>query len=250
MMQQAASNQAQTGTADIGTPEQFRAIALDGANQLDFLRTSVIHQFAQNNNLRPDLLAKARSDEIDAATVSLHLRDIADSQTDQAFVTAVFSMCDADSQKASANIGPILTRIGLGITNDPSFPANIRPQLAAYWQTFGARLTAVPDKCAKAEQGMAEAKQRAQQAEASYEAQLTAASNVAAALLAGAAIYAGARASTVEQQQASFQQLQTQIELRNLDSDLRRQNTLLQQQAQPAPVPTPAPPIRVPGSVY
>jgi hypothetical protein len=251
-MAQAANQQAQTATADIGSPDQFKAIASDGANELDGMRTFVVHRIAQDQRLPPAVRAKASNDEIDAATVSYRLRGIAESQTDQGFVTAVFAMCDADSKKASANLGPTLTRIGASVANDPAFPANIRPQFAAYWQTFGMRLTAVPDRCAKADQAMAVASQQEQQAEATHQANVTAATNVATTLLMGASIYAGAvaqaRANAAQQNQAALQQWQTQVELQNIDSDLRRQNYLIQQQSYSSSftVPQPAPPIQAP----
>jgi hypothetical protein len=235
---------------------QFKAIALDGANQLDKMRTSVFQRFAQDPNVLPQVRARASNDEIDAATVSYRLREIAYSQTDQDFVTTVFAMCDADSKKASASLGPMLTRIGEAAANDPALPANIRQQVAAYWQTFGARLTAVPDKCARADQAMGEASQQEQQAEANHQANVAATANVTTALLVGAAILGGAaleanaanaqaNAAAAQQNQAALQQWQTQVQLQNIDSDLRRQNYLLQQQRQPAflPTPQPAPPV-------
>jgi hypothetical protein len=63
------------------------------------LLTSVIDRFAHDQR------------ESDAAVITHRPRDIGQSQTDQGFVTAVFAICDAQSQKASANLGPTLTRV-------------------------------------------------------------------------------------------------------------------------------------------
>jgi len=249
-MAKAANQQARSATADIAPPDQFKAIALDGANQLDALRTFVFHRFAQDQSLPAKVRTRASNDEIDSATISYRLREIAGSQTDQGFVTAVFALCDVNSKRASANLGPTLTRLGEGAANDPAFPASIRPQVATYWETFGARLTAVPDKCARAEQAIAEASQQEQQAEANHQANVAAAANVATALLVGAAILGGAvvqaNAAAQQQNQAAFQQWQTQVQLQNIDADLRRQNYLLQQPSYNPSFPAPAPPIQPP----
>jgi hypothetical protein len=65
-----------TVAQDIGLPNQLNAIALDGTNLLDNLRATVIHQFAKNQKVSPEVRMKARANEIDAAIVSFHLQDI------------------------------------------------------------------------------------------------------------------------------------------------------------------------------
>jgi hypothetical protein len=237
-MAQAASQQAQTGTSDIGTIDQIRAQAADGGRVLDIWAQAFL-SMAVDPNQKADVRKGAMEWHSEIANVRDHMYAIAASKDQSAFTSAIFRMCDTGVPDASSHTGIFLTGLAqkaqsLAIKSKDSSQAVQLQQIAQYDYTFGQRLIAVPGKCQQAQQAMAEASTQEQQAEANHQANLAAMTNIATALLLGAATYAGAvaqaRANATEQSQAYFQQSQTQTELQNLDWDLRRQNNLLQQQ--------------------
>ena len=188
MLSQAAQQQAAIATGPIGTPDQVKMQARDGAKVLKGLSALMVRN---SQKLNPQLVALFTAD---SAQVSSGLDAIADSKTDDQFTASVFNMCDAQRRAAAPRVGQVLVGMANGMRAKP--PANIPPeqsqQTADYFDTFGERMINIPTECDRAEAGMAEASAREQQSEVQHQANVNAAVNAAELIFAGAVVYGSA----------------------------------------------------------
>ena len=169
-MAQAARNEAQSGTADIGSVEQVKAASAQSAQVLRALAVHAQSFTKVAPAVRNGFIAGA-SDLADG------LAAIGASQNDEEFTRACFAMCTDYRKKAEPLIGQVLISLGSSATKE---------EYRAYWNTFGSRLISIPDRCTQMEQAMAKASQQEQQAEANHRA------NVNTALIAASVLFAGA----------------------------------------------------------
>lgn len=187
-LSEAGQQQVAIATGAIGTPDQVRSQARDGAKVLKGLSA-----LAEGNSqkLNPQVVTLLTTDN---AQLSSGLDAIADSKTDDQFTASVFNMCDAQRRAAAPRIGQVLVGMANSIRAKP--PANVPPaqaqQSANYFDTFGERLINIPTECDRAQAGMAEAAAREQDAEAQHQANVNAAVNAAELIFAGAVVYGSA----------------------------------------------------------
>lgn len=162
-----------------------KAQARDGANTLKQLAAIMVHGASASH--RPAALAFSQ----DTGELASGLDSIADSQTDEAFDNAVFSMCDQQRKDAAPRVGHVLMGIaGAMRTNPPpKVPAEQLQQQIGYFETFGERLINIPSKCDQAKATMQQAQAQEQQAEAEHQVNVSRALNAAALAFAGAVIY-------------------------------------------------------------
>ena len=173
-------------TGAIGTEDQVRSQARDGARMLKELSAELVRNPPKGAN--PQVVGVFTAD---AAEVSAGLDSIADSKTDDQFTASVFNMCDAQRRDAAPRVGHVLVGIATMIRAKP--PVNAPPeqvqQVSNYFDTFGERMINVPIECDRAQAAMAQATQQEQEAEAQHQANVNAAINAAELLFAGAIVY-------------------------------------------------------------
>ncbi len=173
-------------TGAIGTEDQVRSQARDGARMLKELSAELVRNPPKGAN--PQVVGGFTAD---AAEVSAGLDSIADSKTDDQFTASVFNMCDAQRRDAAPRVGHVLVGIATMIRAKP--PVNAPPeqvqQVSNYFDTFGERMINVPTECDRAQAAMAQATQQEQDAEAQHQANVNAAINAAELLFAGAIVY-------------------------------------------------------------
>lgn len=183
---EAARQQASLATGPIGTEDQVRSQARDGARMLKELSAELVRNPPKGAN--PQVVGVFTAD---AAEVSAGLDSIADSKTDDQFTASVFNMCDAQRRDAAPRVGHVLVGIATMIRAKP--PVNAPPQQAQqvsnYFDTFGERMINVPTECDWAQAGMAEAAAKEQEAEAQHQANVNAAIKAAELIFAGAVVY-------------------------------------------------------------
>ncbi len=188
-MAKSASQQAITATSDIGTIQQVRTQAGQGAQALNALAAAFVKN-PPKGNLQVALAFANDADEVSAA-----LQSIAESQSDAGFTNAVFARCESQVRDTSPRVGGVLIGIGGGIRNNP--PSNMitvqQQGPIRYFETFGGRLIQIPVKCKQAGSALAQADVQERQAEADHQ------TNVNRALIAAGVLFAGtvAVASTV-----------------------------------------------------
>jgi hypothetical protein len=187
-LSKAAQEQATIATGSIGTKDQIRAQARDGAHLLKEISAALVRNPPKGNQQAVQLFTT------DAAEVSAGLDAIADSQTDDQFTASVFNMCDAQRRAAAPMVGHFLVGVANGIRAKP--PGNVPPQQveqqANYFSTFGERMINVPTQCDRAQAGMAEASAQEQQAEISHSKNVNNAMTAAAVVFAGTVLFASA----------------------------------------------------------
>src|SRR5260370_31522822 len=93
---EAARQQASLATGAIGTEDQVRAQARDGARMLKDLSAELVGSPPKGTN--PQVVAGFTAD---AAEISAGLDSIAESKTDDQFTASVFNMCDAQRRDAA-----------------------------------------------------------------------------------------------------------------------------------------------------
>jgi hypothetical protein len=183
---EAARQQASLATGAIGTEDQVRGQARDGARMLKELSAQLVRNPPKGAS--PQVVGGFTSD---AAEISAGLDAIAESKTDDQFTASVFNMCDAQRRDAAPRVGHVLVGIATMIRAKP--PANAPPQevqqVSGYFDTFGERMINVPTECDRAQAGMAEADAKEQEAEAKHQANVNAAINAAELIFAGAVVY-------------------------------------------------------------
>jgi hypothetical protein len=187
-MASAAHQQTSEATQSIGKPQEVRAEAAQGSAWLNNL-ASVITANPPNGN-QQTALAIAH----DAAEVSTGLQDIAASQTDAQFTNAVFGLCTTARKEACPRIGHLLLAIAGAVQSHPPLPDSSeqdKAQFVSYFQTFGQRLIAIPDKCEQASAAMAEASAEEQQAEAEHRENVNHALAISAVIFASTALAMG-----------------------------------------------------------
>lgn len=231
MLGAAAQQQASLATGAIGTEDQVRAQARDGARMLKDLSAGLVRNPPKGANSQ--VVAGFTTD---AAEISAGLDAIADSKTDEQFTASVFNMCDAQRRDAAPRVGHVLVGMATGIRAHP--PVNAPPQQVAqvsnYFDTFGERMINVPTECDRAQAGMAEAAAKEQEAEAQHQANVNAAINAAELIFAGAVVYG----SAVSEAQASRPIVVQSPPVQN--------NYYYQQQQYPIVTVRPLPPVTVP----
>src|SRR5215469_9743001 len=180
-MAQSASQQATIATSDIGTIQQVRTQAGQGAQLLNALAAAAMKNPPKGN------LQAAQTFANDAEEVSAGLQSIKESQTDVGFTNAVLAMCDPQVQAASPRVGRVLMAIGGGIRNNPPSNMSSAQQQGAiqYFETFGGRLIQIPVKCTQAGSAMAQADAQERQAETEHQ------TNVNRALIAAGVLFTG-----------------------------------------------------------
>jgi hypothetical protein len=183
---EAAKQQASLATGAIGSEDQVRSQARDGARLLKELSAGIVRNPPKGAN--PQVVGVFTAD---AAEVSAGLDSIADSKTDDQFTASVFNMCDAERRVAAPRVGHVLVGLATMIRAKP--PANAPPQqveqMSAYFDTFGERMINVPTECDRAQAGMAEAAAKEQEDEARHQANVNAAISAAELIFAGAVVY-------------------------------------------------------------
>jgi hypothetical protein len=126
--------------------------------------------------------------------VSSGLQDIAASKTDAQFTNAVFGMCATARKEACPRIGHLLLAIAGTVQSHPPVPNSTeqdKAQFVSYFQTFGQRLIAIPDKCEQASEAMVEASAEEQEAEAEHRENVNNALTISAVIFASTALAAG-----------------------------------------------------------
>jgi len=193
---EAARQQASLATGPIGTEDQVRAQARDGAKMLKELSAELVRNPPKGAN--PQVVGVFTTD---AAEISAGLDSIADSKTDDQFTAGVFNMCDAQRRDAAPRVGQVLVGIATAIRAKPpvNAPAQQVEQMSNYFDTFGERMINIPTECNRAQTGMAEAAAKEQEAEVQHQENVNAAINAAELIFAGAVVYG----STVSAAQAS-----------------------------------------------
>lgn len=189
-MSQAAQQQAAIATGPIGTPDQVRMQARDGAQVLKNLAALMVG----NSNANPQVVAAFTAD---TAQLTSGLDAIADSKTGDQFAASVFNMCDDQRRAAAPRVGQLMVGMANNIRANP--PKGVPPdqvqQTAKYFETFGERMINVPTQCNQAQAQMAAAQASVQQAQAQHQANIAAAVNAAELIFAGAVVYESAVAS-------------------------------------------------------
>jgi hypothetical protein len=172
-MAQAATHEAQVATGTIGSEQEVRTQARQGASVLKGLSALVLkdpHASAQVS------AAFGR----DCAQLSSGLDAIADSQTDEQFTAAVFGMCAPQRRDAAARVGQLMTGMAARIRANP--PPKVPLEEIQHWQnyfdTFGERLINIPTECDHASATMAQAEAQEQRAEIQHQANVNAAATV------------------------------------------------------------------------
>jgi hypothetical protein len=191
-MSQAAQGQAKLATGPIGDQQEVKKESRVAAQVLRKLSADASNSAPGPNKQAVLMFAQ------DATLISGGLDAIAESQTDEQFTEAVWSMCDSDRRVAAPNVG----RMMLGLANmfrghvasDPSHTQQLE-QMATYFDTFGERLVNIPSECDHASSAMAEASAEEQQAEVNHQANVNTATTAAALLFAGAVVLGSSVAS-------------------------------------------------------
>jgi hypothetical protein len=186
VLSRAAQQQVTIATGSIGTEDQIRTQARDGARMLKDLSAALVRDPPKGAN--PQVVAAFTAD---MAEVSAGLDAIADSKTDEQFTASVFDMCDAQRRDAAPRVGHALVGVATEIRAKP--PVNATPQQAEqmsnYFDTFGERMINVPTQCDRAQASMVAAAAQQQQAQAQHQANVNTAINAAELIFAGAVVY-------------------------------------------------------------
>ncbi len=189
-MEQAASQQAQIATGGIGSQQEVRTQARQGAGLLRGLSAMMLKNPQISSHV-------ATAFQADCTQLSSGLDAIADSQSDEQFTAAVFSMCDPQRRAAASRVGQLMTGMATQIRAHP--PANVPDAEVAHWEnyfdTFGERLVNIPSQCDHASQAMAEADTQERKAEVEHQANVNAAMTATAVVLGTAILAAGAVAA-------------------------------------------------------
>jgi hypothetical protein len=172
----------------------------------------------------------------DLNAVSTGLQMIASSSTDDGFTKAVLGMCEQTRLNAEPRVGNLELLLAQGLKQGklaPSKTPQERAQMAEILTSFGNVLLSIPSRCQNAGAQLQEASIEEQQAEAQHQANTAAVSSTVSGLAVGAAILGGAmaEASAVRAQanEATAAELQNNMQLQNIDNDLRQQNNILRQ---------------------
>jgi hypothetical protein len=198
-MSQAATQQAQAATGSIRDEQEVKKESRVAAQ---VLRT--LSEDASNAGAGPNQQAAIAFAQ-DAVLISSGLDAIADSQTDEQFTHAVWSICYSECRLAAPRVGNVLLGVAstarARVAADPS-NAQVLEHTATYMDVFGERLIGIPSQCDQASAGMAEADAEEQKAEADHQANVNTAMSAAALVFAGAVIL-GTSAASVAAAEAS-----------------------------------------------
>jgi hypothetical protein len=188
VMGNAAQSEAKTATAPIGSEDEVRSEAGQGALILTRLSAAIAANPPKGQQ------QAAISFVREAAEIADGLRAIATSKSSAEFTNAVFGMCDPARKDAAPHVGVFLVALAGNVQAHP--PANMTPiqqeRAISYFATFGQRMIRVPEECDQAASTMAEASAEEQKAESEHAQNVSTAINAAALVFAGTVLFATA----------------------------------------------------------
>lgn len=191
-MAEAAHQEAASATSEMGNEQEVKAQARTGS---EILRRMAALMLKDASGSKQQQMAAAFGQDTDQVTAGLDA--IANSNTDDGFVNAVFAMCDTQRVYAAPRVGRMLLGLArlMRATPPPNVPAQQVQQEVNYLETFGGRLVNIPTQCDQAKAQMVQASTQEQQAEVQQQAKVNAAVSAAALLFVGAVVVGAAAAS-------------------------------------------------------